>query len=109
MANIARSPCDDGAILAGSCERPATTNGPWILAATILGSSMAFIDGTVVNVALSALQSALHATPGRRSMGRGILRALPGGASAHRRIIGRPVWPPQDLRRRRGALYCRLD
>ena len=37
-------------------------NGPWILAATILGSSMAFIDGTVVNVALPALQSGLHAT-----------------------------------------------
>jgi EmrB/QacA subfamily drug resistance transporter len=35
---------------------------PWVLAATILGSSMAFIDGTVVNVALPALQSALHAT-----------------------------------------------
>lgn len=37
-------------------------SGPWILAATILGSSMAFIDGTVVNVALAALQSALSAT-----------------------------------------------
>src|SRR3954464_7824134 len=35
---------------------------PWILAATILGSSMAFIDSTVVNVALPALQSNLHAT-----------------------------------------------
>jgi EmrB/QacA subfamily drug resistance transporter len=34
----------------------------WILAATILGSSMAFIDGTVVNVALPALQSALGAS-----------------------------------------------
>jgi len=32
------------------------------LVATILGSSLAFIDGTVVNVALPALQSALHAT-----------------------------------------------
>ena len=41
---------------------PATGNGKWILAATILGSSLAFIDGTVVNVALPALQSALHAT-----------------------------------------------
>ncbi len=41
---------------------PLKTNGPWILAATILGSSMVFIDGTVVNVALPALQSALHAT-----------------------------------------------
>ena len=51
MANIARPP-----------SGPATTNGHWILTATILGSSMAFIDGTVVNVALPALQSALHAT-----------------------------------------------
>ena len=34
----------------------------WILAATIIGSSMAFIDGTVVNVALPALQASFHAT-----------------------------------------------
>jgi EmrB/QacA subfamily drug resistance transporter len=33
-----------------------------LLAATILGSSMAFIDGTVVNVALPALQTSLHAS-----------------------------------------------
>jgi EmrB/QacA subfamily drug resistance transporter len=33
----------------------------WILSATILGSSMAFIDGTVVNIALPNLQAALHA------------------------------------------------
>jgi len=32
----------------------------WVLAATILGSSMAFIDGTVVNVALPALQNEFH-------------------------------------------------
>jgi EmrB/QacA subfamily drug resistance transporter len=36
--------------------------GRWILAATILGSSMAFIDGTVVNVALPALQASLQTT-----------------------------------------------
>src|SRR4029453_13457715 len=36
--------------------------GTWILAAAILGSSMVFIDGTVVNVALPALQSSLHTT-----------------------------------------------
>jgi EmrB/QacA subfamily drug resistance transporter len=35
---------------------------PWILAATILASSMAFIDSTVVNVALPALQASFHAT-----------------------------------------------
>ena len=34
----------------------------WILTATIVGSSMAFIDSTVVNVALPALQTAFHAT-----------------------------------------------
>lgn len=34
----------------------------WILAATILGSSMAFIDSTVVNVAMPALQASLNAT-----------------------------------------------
>ena len=33
-----------------------------MLAATILGSSMAFIDGTAVNVALPSLQSHLGAT-----------------------------------------------
>jgi EmrB/QacA subfamily drug resistance transporter len=37
-------------------------SGAWILAATILGSSMVFIDGTVVGVALPAMQSGLHAT-----------------------------------------------
>jgi EmrB/QacA subfamily drug resistance transporter len=34
----------------------------WVLVASILGSSMAFIDGTVVNVALPILQEALSAT-----------------------------------------------
>src|ERR1700719_4326793 len=34
----------------------------WTLGATILGSSMTFIDATVVNVALPALQADLHAT-----------------------------------------------
>lgn len=41
-------------------ERAST--GRWILAAAILGSSLVFIDSTVVNVALPALQSALHTT-----------------------------------------------
>src|ERR1700682_4742977 len=61
MPNIARPPCDEAAILAGSPdERP--RGGSWVLAVAILGSSMVFIDGTVVNVALPALQSGLHAT-----------------------------------------------
>ena len=43
-------------------EKVPENRGRWVLAATILGSSMAFIDGTVVNVALPALQGSLHAT-----------------------------------------------
>src|SRR5690242_1841088 len=57
-----RLPCDAAAMLARPTEQPATANGAWILAAAILGSSMAFIDGTVVNVALPVLQSDLHVT-----------------------------------------------
>lgn len=38
--------------------------GRWLLAATILGSSMVIIDGTAVNVALPALQQSLHASIG---------------------------------------------
>jgi MFS family permease len=41
---------------------PQAPNGKWVLAATILGSSMAFIDGTAVTVALPAMQAAFHAT-----------------------------------------------
>src|SRR5262245_46002330 len=62
MATMARPPCDEGQMLAPCAGRKRPAAGPWILATTILGSSMAFIDGTVVNVALPALQSALNAT-----------------------------------------------
>ena len=62
MTVTVRPPCDEGAILAGCSAVPTSGNTNWTLAATILGSSMAFIDGTVVNVALPALQTALHAT-----------------------------------------------
>ena len=39
-----------------------TSGQRWTLTATILGSGMAFIDATVVNVALPALQTDLRAT-----------------------------------------------
>jgi hypothetical protein len=44
----------------GSLE--ASKASRWTLVATILASSMTFIDGTVVNVALPALQADLNAT-----------------------------------------------
>ncbi len=58
-------PCDDGVISAQprtvdiACARK-----PVALAATIVGSSMAFIDGSVVNVALPSIQSELAASVG---------------------------------------------
>jgi len=58
-----KPPCDQGVVRSLSADAPCTAQaGRWILAATILGSSMAFIDGTVVNVALPALQASLHAS-----------------------------------------------
>ena len=63
MTTLIREPCDDGVIRSGQSTNPCPkSSGKWVLAATILGSSMAFIDGTVVNVALPALQSDLSAT-----------------------------------------------
>jgi EmrB/QacA subfamily drug resistance transporter len=63
VANIVKPPCDEGVITARSAAAPCDeSSGRWVLAATILGSSMVFIDGTVVNVALPALQKSLNAT-----------------------------------------------
>lgn len=62
MTNFLRSPFNEtlsgGEKASIPCSR---ATGRWILAATILASSMAFIDGTVVNVALPALQRAFQA------------------------------------------------
>src|SRR5213080_1342811 len=62
MASM-RPPCDEAVIRLVDVEVPCRAEARgWILAATILGSSMAFIDSTVVNVALPALQARFHAT-----------------------------------------------
>lgn len=56
-------PCDSGVILsAASAQSCAATSQRWILLAAILGTSMAFIDGTVVNVALPAIERELGAS-----------------------------------------------
>ncbi len=61
MSNIAKPPCDEAALLAAPSTRASASGGSWVLLVTILGSSLAFIDGTVVNVALPALQASLRA------------------------------------------------
>ncbi|HEY1428118.1 MAG TPA: MFS transporter [Candidatus Tumulicola sp.] len=40
----------------------AAVSGTWIVAATVLGSSLVFIDGSVVSIALPVIQDAFHAT-----------------------------------------------
>jgi EmrB/QacA subfamily drug resistance transporter len=57
-----REPCEGNVIHVGTTGTPcARSSEKWVLAATILGSSLAFIDGTVVNVALPTLQADLNA------------------------------------------------
>jgi EmrB/QacA subfamily drug resistance transporter len=63
MTYLLRQPCDEAVIASAPASAPcAESSRIWVLATTILGSSMAFIDGTVVNVALPALQADMNAT-----------------------------------------------
>lgn len=63
MSQIGKPPCDNGIILHGDVALPCSApSRRWTLVAAILGSSLAFIDGTIVNVALPAIQRELSAT-----------------------------------------------
>ncbi len=66
MSHIGKPPCDEGVIRSARVTTPGAAerrlSEAWILTATILGSSLAFIDGTVVNVALPAIQAQFGAT-----------------------------------------------
>jgi EmrB/QacA subfamily drug resistance transporter len=55
-----RTPCDNVSLSAEAQVACTEAARPWILAATILASSMAFIDSTAINVALPALQASFH-------------------------------------------------
>jgi EmrB/QacA subfamily drug resistance transporter len=56
---LARPPCEEAVIRTGTHAGCSDRAKPWVLAVTIVGSSMAFIDGSVVNVALPAIQADL--------------------------------------------------
>lgn len=54
-----RQPCDDRGLAPG--ERPcAARDRPWVLTVAVLGSSLAFIEGSIVNLALPSLQADLN-------------------------------------------------
>ncbi len=63
MSTAAKPPCDHALILAGASDG-VSRSGRAVLATAILGSSMVFVDGTVVSVALPAMQVAFSATLG---------------------------------------------
>src|ERR1700721_3049484 len=60
--NCGPTPCKEIDTAAAFASGSRESSKHWVLAETILGSSMEFIDGTVVNVALPNLQSSLRAT-----------------------------------------------
>jgi len=64
MTGPQHPPCDEGVVRAGSGPTTSAPRKRLALAATVLGSSMAFIDGSVVNVALPAMRAALKADAG---------------------------------------------
>jgi hypothetical protein len=56
-------PCDAGVIRGTRTSAPCRPSSrPWVIAAASLGSGMAFLDSTVVNVALPAVQTDLGAS-----------------------------------------------
>ncbi len=56
-------PADECVIRSTACDAPVTPQAAtWVLVATILGSGIASIDATAVNVALPTMQRNLHAT-----------------------------------------------
>ncbi len=66
MSNFLKPPCDAAQIEAAAFVPHAGERGVkrWVMLVSILGSSMAFIDSTAVNVALPVLQADLHASIG---------------------------------------------
>src|SRR5881398_2115209 len=63
MFTSIQEPCNESVIRSRFASAPCSKlAGRWVLVATTLASSMAFIDSTVVNVALPALQANLNAT-----------------------------------------------
>ena len=63
MLGVVRPPCDE-AIIRDAPETPGCASHAkrWVLLATIMGSSLAFLEASVINVALPAIQDGLTAS-----------------------------------------------
>ena len=62
MSNPEAFPCDASAIRASPAIPACVARRSWVLAAAVLGSTLAFVDASVVNVALPRIESDLHTT-----------------------------------------------
>src|ERR1700704_10823 len=59
MPNPKPRPCDEATIRSVSAADCAGSSKPWVLAVTIMASTMAYIDESVVNVALPTIEADL--------------------------------------------------
>jgi len=62
LANPRALPCDEAAIRAAASVPACAARKRWVLTAAVLGSALAFVDESVVNVALPKIESDLHTT-----------------------------------------------
>src|SRR5258705_7356453 len=59
MPNPKSRPCDEAAIRSVSATDCADSSKPWVLAVTIMASTISYIDESVVNVALPTIEADL--------------------------------------------------
>jgi EmrB/QacA subfamily drug resistance transporter len=62
LSNPKALPCDEVAIRSTPCVTAYAGRQSWVLAAAVLASTLAYVDESVVNVALPKIESDLHAT-----------------------------------------------
>lgn len=62
MPTLKARPCDEAAIRATGAAGCPEIAKPWVLAVTILASTLSYIDESVVNVALPTIEGDLHAS-----------------------------------------------
>ena len=82
--------------------------GRWVIASTVLGSGIAFLDATVVGIALPSIEPRLPRGRRHAAVGRHRLRADAGCLPPPRGVAGRSLRPQADLLRRRRLVRRRI-
>ena len=108
LCDARRDVSADGQAAAGEGIAFETPAGRWVLGVAVLGSGMAFLDGTVVNVALPDIGRDLDASTSSLQwvLNGYLLDARV--ADPARRVARRPLRPPAGVRRRGRRVHGRL-